>query len=283
MTIPNDEDIIQADIAVVLTDIIGSTKFVQKHGDYTSAKWFKLHDRFCISTITRFNGMLCDASDGFLIYFGSVQDAIAFAIEYKKIMRRKKMPFQTRIGIHWDRMLIVKTPENLVRANHKRISLEGIGKNIAARTMSICGGNQILLSRQAYLKFKSRVNSHKHIPSDTLVACVGLYKFKGVSKPETIYALGFQQSDLQPPPSGEKVKRLGGKKKIKTRLRNKKLAELLQYFFNKFALISFLYIIFVLFPFLGNKSAKRLWGVDYFFLKPFEWLNTIYIFIKDLL
>ena len=70
---------------------------------------------------------------------------------------------------------------------------------------------------------------------------------------------------------------------IKTRLRNKKLAELLQYFFNKFALISFLYIIFVLFPFLGNKSAKRLWGVDYFFLKPFEWLNTIYIFIKDLL
>lgn len=283
MTIPKDEDIIKADIAIVLTDIIGSTKFVQKYGDYTSAKWFKLHDRFCISTITKFNGMLCDASDGFLIYFASVEDAIAFSIEYKAIMKRKKMPFKTRVGIHWDSMLIVKTPENLVRANHKRISLEGIGKNIAARTMSICGPNQILLSSKAYKKFKSRITSHKHIPSKTLIACAGLYKFKGVSSPETIWVIGFQESDLQPPPSGEKVKRLGGKKKIKTRLRNKKFVELIKYFFNKFAFICFLYIFFHLFPFLANKSAKKLWGVDYLLFKPFEWLNTIYIFIKGLL
>ena len=283
MTIPKDEDIIQANIAVVLTDIIGSTKFVQKHGDYTSAKWFKLHDRYCISTITRFNGMLCDASDGFLIYFASVEDAIAFAIEYKAIMNRKKMPFQTRIGIHWDSMLIVKTPENLVRANHKRISLEGIGKNIAARTMSICNGNQILLSNQAYLKFRSRISSHKHIPKTVLVACVGLYKFKGVSKPETIYALGFQQSDLQPPPSGEKVKRLGGKKKIKTRLRNKKFKELIVYFLNKIFIISLFYIFFIIYPFLANPSAKRLWNLDYLFLKPFEWIDVILKFIKGLL
>lgn len=283
MPLVEDDGMVQADIAIVLTDIIGSTKFVQKNGNYVAAQWFKVHDRFCISTITRHNGMLCDASDGFLIYFASVEDAIAFAIDYKKIMRTKKMPFSTRIGIHWDNMLIVKTPENLVRANHKRISLEGIGKNIAARTMSICGGNQILLSNQAYTKYKSRITSNRYIPKNTLVACVGLYRFKGISKPETVWALGFQESDLQPPPSSEKVKRLAGSKKIRTHLRNKKLIELLHFFIKKLSLLSFFYILYVFYPFLSNSSAKKLWDFDYFFLKPFEWFTPIFNHLKALL
>ena len=44
-------------------------------------------------------------------------------------------------------MLIVKSEAHIVRAGGKRINLEGIGKNIAARTMSICGEEQILLSK----------------------------------------------------------------------------------------------------------------------------------------
>lgn len=276
MTLPKDEDIVEAEIAIVLTDIIGSTKFVQRHGNLTSAKWFKVHDRYCISQITKFNGVLCDASDGFLIYFASVQDAIAFSIAYKAALKKHKFPFKTRVGIHWDEMLIVKTPEHLIRANHKRISLEGIGKNIAARVMSICGSDQILLSKSAYFKFKNRTSSHKHIPKNTLVACVGLYKFKGVSQPEQIYALGFQQSHLQPPPNGEKVKRLGGKRKIKTRLRNKKLLELLAWLFYRLSIVSLIYIICLSFNFLSNPAAKRLWNLDWLVFKPFELIKYLF-------
>ena len=38
-------------IAIVMTDIIGSTKFVQKHGAQKAAIWFSQHDRLTMSLI----------------------------------------------------------------------------------------------------------------------------------------------------------------------------------------------------------------------------------------
>lgn len=279
MTHIDDKDIVEAEIAIVLTDIIGSTKFVEKNGNHFAAKWFKVHDRYCISQITKHNGVLCDASDGFLMYFGTVQDAIAFSIDYKRALKKHKFPFKSRVGIHWDTMLIVKTPENLVRANHKRISLEGIGKNIAARTMSICADNQILISYNAYQKYKQRTSSHRMIPNNTLIACVGLYSFKGVKNPEQIYAIGFEQAHLQPPPDGEKAKRIAGKNKIKTRLRNKKIKELIVWFINKLCFLSVVYTLIILAPFLANSEAKKFWGVDFAIFKPFEYIKALYLFV----
>lgn len=279
MSLVEDKNIVEAEIAIVLTDIIGSTKFVERNGNRVAANWFSVHDRFCISQITRNNGVLCDASDGFLMYFASVQDAIAFAIDYKKGLKKHKFPFKSRVGIHWDTMLIVKTPEHLVRANHKRISLEGIGKNIAARTMSICGPEQILMSKASYAKYKLRTTSHKSIPKNTLVACVGLYQFKGVSKPETVYALGFEQAHLQPPPNSEKVKKIAGKNKIKTKLRNKKFKELAYWFIKKLAFISLCYLFLLTAPFLSNHDAKKMWGIDFLILKPFEYIKYLYLYV----
>ena len=148
-------------IAIVLTDIIGSTKFVQRVGNLHSTKWFQAHDKLCISLITRFNGVLSDSSDGFLMYFYNVHDAIAFSFFYKKKLIQHKFPFKTRIGIHWDEMLIAKNSRILTEANHKKISLDGIGKNIAARAMSVCASDQIILTHQAYLQYKMKT-SHKN-------------------------------------------------------------------------------------------------------------------------
>jgi class 3 adenylate cyclase len=277
-----DDNTVEATIAIVLTDIIGSTKFVQKNGSHAAAKWFGAHDKAVMNFIARHNGQLVDASDGHLMYFATVQDAIAFAFTYKKFLKKKKFPFKSRVGIHWDTMLIIKSDEHMVRAGGKRINLEGIGKNIAARTMSICGEDQVLLSKKAYAQFQSRTKKSRYIPKDAKVALAGLYLFKGVSKPEQIYVLGTEEAHLQPPKSGEKVKRLGGKKKIKVRLRNKKLKEILWWGLKKLALISTFYIIFSSWNFLSNSDAKKLWNIDYFFLKPFEWLNYLFILIKKI-
>ena len=85
--------LVEANIAIVLTDIIGSTKFVQKNGSRVAAQWFGIHDKAVMNFIQRHNGQLVDASDGHLMYFGSVPDAIAFAFDYKKFLRVKKFPF----------------------------------------------------------------------------------------------------------------------------------------------------------------------------------------------
>lgn len=275
------ENTIESNIAIVLTDIIGSTKFVQKNGSRIAAQWFGVHDKAVMNFIARHNGQLVDASDGHLMYFASVQDAIAFAFEYKKFLKVKKFPFKSRVGIHWDSMLIIKTEEHIVRAGGKRINLEGIGKNIAARTMSICEEDQILLSYSAYKQYKSRTTSNRHIPKDAKIAFVGLYEFKGVSQPERVYAAGILEAHIQPPANSEKAKRIGGKKKVKVRLRNKKIKEIIWWMFLKFFWINLVYIICLMWNFLSNRSAKELWGVDLYVLRVFELLNYIYLKIIE--
>lgn len=239
--------LVESHIAIVLTDIIGSTKFVQKNGSRAAAQWFGIHDKAVMNFIQRHNGQLVDASDGHLMYFGSVPDAIAFAFDYKKYLRIKKFPFRSRVGIHWDKMLIVRSEEHMVRAGGKRINLEGIGKNIAARTMSLCGPEQILMSSSAYLYYKKFGHRNKYIPNDVLVALVGLYSFKGVAEPEALYAIGQLEFQLQPPPDSEKAKRIGGQKKIKTRLKHKKLQEIFWYFAIRLFFIETIFIIYFLF------------------------------------
>ena len=265
-------DMLNAEIAIVLTDIIGSTKFVQRNGPQVAATWFAAHDKLVMSLITRFNGQWIDSSDGHLMYFGTVQDAIAFASMYK-FKLKQHFPFASRIGIHWDSMLIVKTEQKLVAGGVKKVNIEGVGKNIAARTMSICGPNQILLSNRAYLKFKTRITSNPHIPKNVLIACAGLYRFKGITSPEQVWVLAFSQADIQPPSSNEKATRLGGNKKIKTHFKHKMLREKLFFLLTLLFKISLSYLIFIFWPFLASEPAKRLWGVDYLLFKPIEYLD----------
>jgi class 3 adenylate cyclase len=279
-----EKNIVEAKIAIVLTDIIGSTKFVQKNGARVAAKWFGVHDKAVMNFIQRHNGRLVDASDGHLMFFGSVSDAIAFAFEYKKYLRIKKFPFRSRVGIHWDKMLIVKSEEHMVRAGGKRINLEGIGKNIAARTMSLCSEEQILLSTAAYKNYKKYGHRNRFIPKNALVALVGLYKFKGVSEPEALYAIGQIQLQLQPPPDSEKAKRIGGHKKIKTRLKHKKISEIFWYFTWKLFWIEMVFIIYFAFKisssFNSNDIFKFITGIDLnYFLEPIRMIfEKIYNF-----
>ena len=261
-----DENTVESYIAIVLTDIIGSTKFVQRNGARVAAKWFGAHDKAVMNYIARHNGQLIDASDGHLMMFGTVSDAIAFSFEYKKYLRQKKFPFRSRVGIHWDKMLIVKSEAHMVRAGGKRINLEGIGKNIAARTMSLCSEEQILLSKAAYMQFKKFGHRNRYIPQKALSALVGLYQFKGVSEPEAIYAIGLIQEQLQPPPDSEKAKRLGGSKKIKTRLRDKRIKEIIYWIGLRLMFLYFCLLLWILLQtsnrFHSNNLFYTLTGID---------------------
>ena len=66
-----NSNIVEATIAIVLTDIIGSTRFVQRNGSKVAASWFSLHDKAVMSFIAKNNGQVIDSSDGHLMYFGN--------------------------------------------------------------------------------------------------------------------------------------------------------------------------------------------------------------------
>lgn len=248
-------------LAIVLLDLIGSTAFVQKVGAVKAAKWFQHHDRLARSLVYKYEGREIDRSDGFLLSFDTIIDAVNFSLHYQKEVP-SKIKLNTRIGIHWGSVIEVKQDDVFVGAGAKRVELEGISKNIAARTMSLSGAGQVLLTKEAMDRVRVK-GRNKYTPVATRYVCVGLYRFKGVRNPQEIYAVGESIESLQPPKGTEKVKRLGGPKKIKSRSRDKKVMEWVSFFFWKAGFIAVLFWLWVLFQLTLTPGARSLIGLDY--------------------
>ena len=259
-------------LAIVFLDIISSTKFVQKNGAVVAAAWFQVHDKLARSLVYKHQGREIDRSDGFMLSFDSIGHAVSFALAYQKTIP-SKTPFNSRIGIHWTNVVEVIQDDKYTSAGAKRVELEGIGKATAARCMSICQKKQILLTKDAYLKLKSINDSHKFIDKETRTALVGLYEFKGVKKPQEIYAIGNSIEVLQPPPNSEKVKRVGGAKKIKSRARDRKIKEWFWYLAPKLAIASFLFILYSFYPILKSKLLRQSLGIEEYFFW-IEYINS---------
>ncbi len=250
---------VERQLALVLLDIIGSTAFVQKNGAKVAAAWFQVHDRLTRSLVYKHQGREIDRSDGFLLSFDDPLDAVNFALRYQEKIPNKT-PFRTRIGIHWTCIVEVEQDEGLVIMGAKRVELEGIGKNIAARTMSVCGPGQVLLTSEVMQAVKYRTSPDT--PKKTRFACVGLYQFKGVKDPVKLFAVGVSIESLQPPPSSEKVKRLAGPKEIKSKLKHMKIKEIALLVYNRLAIVSFIFWIILLIRLCFYSFGRDLLGVQ---------------------
>ena len=270
-------------LAIVLLDIIGSTAFVQRAGALVAAQWFQVHDRLTRNLCYRFNGREIDRSDGFLLSFDTVLDAVNFALKYQKTVP-KKVKLQSRIGIHWGKIIEVHQDDLFVGVGAKRVEIEGLVKNIAARTMSLCQAGQVLLTKEAITVVKHRVNMHT--PKSTRYVCVGMYRFKGVKAPQEIYAVGESIESLQPPPGSDKVKRLGGPKYIRSRARDRKLKEWVWWFLWRASIPAIIFWVYILSHMVFNPTGRYLLGlptsmptldaIGDFFITVFNFINEAF-------
>ena len=247
-------------LAIVLLDLIGSTAFVQKVGAQRAARWLQYHDRLARSLCYKHQGREIDRSDGFLLSFESVEDAVNFSLKYQETIP-PKVKIQCRIGIHWGLIVEVHQDELLVVAGAKKVELEGISKNIAARTMSLCQAGQVLLTKEAAHKILSRTK--RVISAKYRMVCVGLYKFKGVKAPIEVFAVGESIKSLQPPPGSEKVKRLGGPKKIKQRARDRKVMDWALWFIWRAGLLATCFWIYAIGTVLLDPNSRLFYNLPY--------------------
>jgi len=254
-------------LAIVLLDIIGSTRFVQRYGSLVAATHFQYHDRLARSLIYKFEGREIDRSDGFLCSFDRPVDAVNFALRYQATVPQKTK-LQCRIGIHWGSIIEVEQEDVYVAANAKRIELEGLAKNIAARTMSLCSSGQVILTREAMLAVKGRTNYMT--PRSTRYACIGLYKFKGVREPQILYAVGESIESLQPPKGNDKVRRVGGSKKIKSRMRDRNIKEWFWWLLWRLLGLEFAIVTYYWFKFVSVPYNRTIWGIQYF-----DWVDWV--------
>lgn len=270
------ENMKRVKLAIVFLDIIASTAYVQKYGAVTAARLFQYHDSLTRSLIYKFDGREIDRSDGFLCSFIAPIDAVNFALAYQKTIP-KKTKLRCRIGIHWDEIVEVQQKDMYVLANAKRVELEGIAKNIAARTMSICEANQVLVTGSVYSKIRHR--SNRYTPKTTLFACAGMYKFKGVKDLQKIYILTEDIDALKPPIGNEKAKRIAGPKEIRIRAKNRKLKHWYVYFRNRLAVASSLYLLYLFFLVILNPESRKIFNI----YSDFLWLDKLIALIISIL
>lgn len=260
-------------LCILLLDLVGSTKFVQKYGNIHAAKIFQAHDKLTRSLMYKFNGREIDRSDGFLMSFDTTIDAVNFALIYHKSIP-SRTTLKARIGIHWGEIIEVQQDDKFIDAGAKRIELEGISKNTAARIMSLASGGQICLSTQAFQKVRNR--SNMYTPKDTRYACAGVYKLKGIKEPIDVYMVGISIESLQPPGNTDKVKKIAGPKKIKSRARDRKIKEWFWWLYWRLGILSFIYLITIFWPMLSRESTRMSLGINEYFF----WVDYINIIIN---
>ncbi len=262
-------------LAIVLLDLIGSTAFIQKVGAMQGARWLQYHDKLARSLVYKFNGREVDRSDGFLLSFERPIDAVNFALHYQQTVP-PRIKLGARIGVHWGKVVEVKQDELHTMAGAKSVELEGLAKNISARTMSLCRAGQVLLTAEAMKAVKGRTNTFT--PRGTRYALAGEYRFKGVRKTQIVYTVGSTIEALQPPPSSEKAKKVAGPKKIKSRMRDKKLKEWLVWASTRLAIGTVAWFIAITYHVLINKHARLMSGIDDYLW----WIDDLIILILQI-
>ena len=121
---------------LLMTDIVDSTKTLERLGDQQWKQVLREHDRITRILIDRYRGTEVDTTgDGFLARFGSAVSGLRCAMAIRDAVR--SMGLEVRIGVHSGEV-------EQIGAN-----ITGLSINATARIMALAGASQILVSSVA--------------------------------------------------------------------------------------------------------------------------------------
>ena len=185
--------------ALLLTDVVDSTKLSEALGDAAMAEVWAAHDRVARDLLPGFRGLEIDKTDGMLLMFVSATDAIDYAAAYHRAMATLSVPLKARAGLHVGAVILRENSAEDVARGAKPIEVDGLAKPTAARVMSLAQGGQTLLTADACLALGDGaplVHSHGH------------WVMKGISEPMELFEAVLPDAPLVAPPDGEKVYRV---------------------------------------------------------------------------
>lgn len=194
---------------LVLIDIANSTRFVERVGDFNAAKTFKVYDRIFRGLLVKYAGIEIDKTDGALLLFENMKDAINYTQEYHRLVE-KHLGFKSRVSIHCGVVMMHSNSTIWISRGAKPIEVEGLQKAIGARIMCLADPGQTLLSlRSAQIAISiSKINR-----LGMFFRHVGDYRLKGVQKPLPIFAMSKDKERLKNPKNKDKIKRVNPPKR----------------------------------------------------------------------
>lgn len=199
-------------MTLLLTDLVGSTRFVEVLGDVLAAETLARHDRIARDLLARCGGQEIDKTDGFLFIFDRPIDAVRYAVSYHDELRELGeslgVEMSARAGVHLGEVVLWENSAEDVARGAKPVELEGLAKPMAARIMSLAQGGQTLLTQSAYELAQRASLGARDLPGDLQWVRHDFYALKGIEDPIRIYEVGRQGlAPLSPPPDSEKARR----------------------------------------------------------------------------
>jgi predicted ATPase/class 3 adenylate cyclase len=188
--------------ALLLTDVVDSTDLASELGDVRMAELWVAHDRLVRDLLPAWRGVEADRTDGFLLLFDEVADAVGFASAFHEGMAalsaRFGVMFAARVGLHWGPIILLETSAADRARGAKPLEVEGLAKPFAARVMSLAVGGQTLLSGAA----------REELGRNAAVVSHGFWRMKGVREAVEIFELAGPSAPLSPPVDTAKVHRV---------------------------------------------------------------------------
>jgi len=189
--------------ALLLTDVVDSTKLSEQLGDQAMAGIWAAHDRVARDLLRGWRGREIDKTDGMLLMFDAAADAVSFATAYHRALTTLPVALKARAGLHVGPVILRENSEADVALGAKPLEVEGLAKPTAARVMAVALGGQTLLTaeaREALGDTPLQIHSHGH------------WAMKGLADPIELYEVGDADAAFEMPRDGDKayqVVRLG--------------------------------------------------------------------------
>jgi predicted ATPase/class 3 adenylate cyclase len=185
--------------ALLLTDVVDSTRLSEQLGDATMAAAWVAHDRVARQLLPIWRGREIDKTDGMLLLFSAAADAAGYALAYHRALAALPVTLHARAGLHVGPVLLRENNAEDIARGAKPLEVDGLAKPTAARVMSLAQAGQTLLTAEArddLGRTNLKVQSHGH------------WMIKGVAEPLEIFEVGESDARLVAPPDADKVFRV---------------------------------------------------------------------------
>ena len=179
--------------ALLFTDVVDSTRLVERLGDARAAQVWTEHDRRARDLLARHRGREIDRTDGFFLLFDAAADAARYALAYHRAIA--DLELEARVGLHVGVVTLRENAAADVDRGAKRTEVEGLAKPFAARVMALARGGQTLLSAAAHAALGAELDDAAGIEGH------GHYRLKGIEAPVEIFELGLRASCAFAPPA----------------------------------------------------------------------------------
>ena len=185
--------------ALLLTDVVDSTRLSELLGDSAMAEIWAAHDRLSRDLLSPWRGREIDKTDGMLLLFDSSADAVAYAMAYHRALATLPKLLLARAGLHVGPVILRENSADDIARGAKPLEVDGLAKPLAARVMSLARGGQTLLSAAA----------REHLgQSDHKLVSHGHWRIKGVTDPLELYEIGHPEAEFARPADGDKAHRV---------------------------------------------------------------------------